>query len=801
MLGHISILHPDGFGAAALLWLTIGAVLFTIWALATSRERTAWRIALVALAFQAVHLSEHLLQLIAWLVNPHDPAWLSPWAGGVAMEIGSMSATLPGSGAASIRGVEALHLLGNIVFLASVVALWWLGRRLWVGRGWTTVALVTQIIHVGEHLLLYATLLIGGMPNGFSTAFGTLTGTELTSHRVIWHFVANLIPTVAASVGALQLWRVMSTRPAVDQVVGASVFAHPPAGRMRLLAAGIPVLLVALVVLPQGVSRAVGESVPAAPGRDVTRPDDPADAAVRFQDVAGEVGLEFEHGAFNWGMSGDPAAMMGGGVCWLDYDRDGWQDLFVVNNWSENERGRWLREDELPRSRLFRNEVGRFVDVTDESGAGLEARGMGCVAADLDGDGWTDLYVTSEWANALLWNDGDATFTEGAEAAGVDAYGWHTAAAAGDVNSDGRPDLVVAGYANRNWPLTEATRGFPNTFQPVRDLLYLGQEPDGDGRPAFLEVGESVGLEAGTLEYGLGMSLLDFDGDGDLDLYVANDTQPNRLYSNRESDNRHGFRLEEIGTEAGVDDENSGMGVAVADFDGQEGTDIFVTNMGDQLHALLAADAPAGSEPRYSDAVARSGIDDLGVGDTGWGAGWGDLDLDTDLDLFVANGGIPLLDRVADAQDVQIYENLTADGEPGALGLSEDGWGIRVLDPLNARGSALADFDNDGDLDVAVVDVGGDLVLLRNSGAGGHWLLVDLGAASAGTRVEVELADGTVLSRQVALGSSYLSTDDARAHFGLGSNASPVDLRVMVPGGEEQVIDAVEVDQIIEVTG
>ncbi len=145
-----------------------------------------------------------------------------------------------------------------------------------------------------------------------------------------------------------------------------------------------------------------------------------------FTDVTEKVGLDFRHGAFRWGVSGDPVAMMGGGLCWLDYDNDGWLDLYAVNSYALAEAGKWQAGEGLPRSALFRNEEGHFTDVSADAGADLQLRGNGCVAADLNLDGWTDLYVTSSRVNILLWNKGDGTFSLGAEAAGVDAYGWQT---------------------------------------------------------------------------------------------------------------------------------------------------------------------------------------------------------------------------------------------------------------------------------------------------------------------------------------------------------------------------------------
>jgi len=278
-----------------------------------------------------------------------------------------------------------------------------------------------------------------------------------------------------------------------------------------------------IVVLKGGDGGAVAE-----PGPDRGAPNQ---ELIRLRDVAAERGLRFRHGAFRFGPSADPPAMIGGGLCWLDYDEDGWLDLFVVNGYAESDRARWRSGGGLPTSRLFRNVEGRFTDVTRETGAGLAVRGQGCVAADLDLDGHTDLFVTTAEFSRLLWNDGDGSFTEGAKEAGLDAFGWHAGAAAGDLNGDGRPDLVVTGYADLNKPVVSAAQGFPNTYQGRRDLLFLNEGGDGD-RPTFREVGREAGLEVVGFEYGLSVLLSDLEVDGDLDIFIANDTNPDRLYEN-----------------------------------------------------------------------------------------------------------------------------------------------------------------------------------------------------------------------------------------------------------------------------
>src|SRR5688572_6941239 len=393
---------------------------------------------------------------------------------------------------------------------------------------------------------------------------------------------------------------------------------------------------------------------------------------VELTDVAHAVGLDFRQGAFRWEVSPDPAAMLGGGLCWLDYDDDGWLDLFAVNSYAEREVSRWEDAGGLPRTALFRNAEGEFADVSADSGADLAVRGNGCVAADLDLDGHTDIYVTTVRQSVLLWNNGDGTFTEGAGPAGVDVYGWHSGAAVGDVNRDGLPDLLVAGYTDLNGPRPEATQGFPQTFVGVRDLLFLNEGRKRGGHARFREVGRRAGLEVANFEHGLGVLLSDFERDGDLDVYIANDTNPNRLYENvawpggaAADPAGLGFRFEERAGAAGVADPGAGMGVAVADWDQDGRSDIFVSNSRRQGHALYRSNPPDPNDPSFADVRASAGIDLEST--TGWGASWADLDHDTDLDLVLVNGYVPVTDLRRDAQLVQVFRNLLAEGRDGRL--------------------------------------------------------------------------------------------------------------------------------------
>jgi ASPIC/UnbV protein/VCBS repeat protein len=532
-------------------------------------------------------------------------------------------------------------------------------------------------------------------------------------------------------------------------------------------------------------------------------------AGTSFVDVAHVVGLDFRQGAFRYGMSTDTTAMMGGGLCWLDYDDDGWLDLFVVNSHADVDIVPSEAKGGLARTTLYHNVGGRFTDVSARAGANLPIRGDGCVAADFNLDGHTDLYVTSAGYNvatdswdALLWNDGDGTFTEGALQASIDAKGWHSAAVVADVNGDRRPDLFVSSYTDPNFVLATAA-GFPSDHAPVRDLLYLNEGTDDDGHSTFREVARAAGIERTKVGHGLGAIFTDFNHDGRPDLYVANDADPNQLYANvalkggADADPMHlGFRFEDVAKREAVADPNAGMGIAAQDFSGDGRADIFVTNSRDQLHAayrsLRAATGPAFADARPEIAAA------LGTHPAGWGVSWADLDLDGDLDLVLANGAIPVRNLTKDARRVQILENVTRPGAQPRFALVKAPWLSRTP-AVNGRGLATADYDNDGDLDVAINSIGDKLVLLRNDSPQRHWLEVRLRTFAPGAVVTVTLGDGRELVREVQAGSSYLSSEDPRVHFGLGKVTTVARLTIRYPDGTTTSLENVAADRIVDV--
>jgi cytochrome c peroxidase len=527
-------------------------------------------------------------------------------------------------------------------------------------------------------------------------------------------------------------------------------------------------------------------------------------APILFTDVTQEAGLVFRRGAPSGAQPDDgpvhpesleeslAEGLSGGGLCWLDHDNDGWLDLFAVRSYPEASQ---------PHSALFHNRAGAFTDVTVQAGASLAQPGTGCLAADFNLDGWTDLYVTTARANVLLWNRGDGTFEEGAREAGVDAFGWHTGAAAGDLNGDGWPDLFVAGYVDLNRPIPGTDRDLPYSHHARQDLLYVNQGLDPSGRVTFREAGPGAGLEAGQNEYGLGALLSDLDQDGDLDLLVANDGGPDRLYENvpwpggASADTAGlGFRLAEAGAYAQIAARFGSSGLAVGDYDGDGRLDLLFARADGPNPGLYRRTSDDGQllfEAAALEAAAlEAGLSGLAPAR---GASWADLDLDTDLDLVLAKGG------GAGDQPIQTFTNLTAQGAPGRFRSASRDGSTGAASGQPGRAVALADFDNDGDLDALVWGAGGELRLLRNDTPGGNWLMVDLRPLRPGATVTALLPGGRQLLCETRAGSSTFSSEDPRCHFGLGSARLVRQLAVRWPDGTSRELRNVEAGQIVSV--
>ena len=493
----------------------------------------------------------------------------------------------------------------------------------------------------------------------------------------------------------------------------------------------------------------------------------------------------------------------GGGIAWIDYDNDGFPDLFLVNGstFEQSQNGT------SPRSALFHNNGDEtFTDVTKGSGLDHTGWGMGVCVGDYDNDGYDDLYVTYFGGNVLYHNNGDGTFKDVSEKAGVRGHGWGMGCAFGDYDNDGKLDLYVANYldidiAHLGEPGSAPNctyRGFatfcgPRGLEGGRDILFHN---NGDG--TFTDVSERAGIDSHKY-YGLGVVWGDYDRDGRLDIYVANDSTPSSLYHN----NGDGT-FTDVGVEAGVaysgeGDEQAGMGTDFADYDNDGWGDLVKGNFSDDSKNLYHNN----HDGTFSDVTYRAGLGDVGWLFTTFGAKFLDYDNDGWKDIFLANGQtFPQIDRystgITYAERNLLFHNR-GDGAFDEVGLrSGPGLAIKRV----SRGLATADYDNDGDLEIMVSNMNGPPDLLRQARKNrNHAILVKtVGTTSNrdGIGAEIKVVSGNLTQYDtIRSGGSYLSSSDLRAHFGLGPRTKIDRLEVRWPAGETQVIQNPPVDSIL----
>lgn len=503
--------------------------------------------------------------------------------------------------------------------------------------------------------------------------------------------------------------------------------------------------------------------------------------AVRFTDVTAKAGIRFNHNSGRAGKKFLPETM-GSGCAFFDADGDGWLDIFLVN--SRDWAGKGRRS--LPA--LYRNNRdGTFKDVTAASGLAVQLYGLGVAAADYDNDGRQDLYITALEGDRLFRNEGNGRFRDVTAAAGIRNASFGSSAAWLDYDRDGRLDLFVANYVQWSmkgdlWcSLDGATKSYctPESYKGTSSKLYRNT---GNGR--FEDVSEKAGVGDPTAK-ALGIAVLDYNGDGWPDLFVANDTQPNKLYRN----NRNGTFTDEAltaGVAYGEDGAARGaMGADAADYDRSGRPHLLVGNFSNQMLALYHNEGRG----LFVDEAPRSSVGRASLLTLTFGAFFFDYDLDGWQDIFAANGHIEeeinrVQPKVQFKQPPLVFRNLGK----GRFAEVSRSLGQELTRPIVARGAAYGDYDGDGDLDVLISTNHGPTYLFRNDGGNrNNWLSVRVVGNKSnrdgiGSVVRVESASGKQW-QMVKTGSSYCSQSDLALTFGLGRDAVAAVVEVEFPSG------------------
>ena len=524
-----------------------------------------------------------------------------------------------------------------------------------------------------------------------------------------------------------------------------------------------------------------------------------------FREVSTETNLIFKH---QNGASGNffMPEIMGAGVALFDFDNDGDLDLYFIQGKSLDDKKTLfsLPKTQASGNRLFRNELIpsgklRFVDVTEKSGLGLKAYGMGAASGDYDNDGFTDLYVTNFGSNALFHNNGNGTFSNVTESAKVDDPRWSSSAAFLDYDQDGDLDLFVCNYvdftvaANKqcNAPTGQIDYCGPQQYRGLPDKLFRN---DGNGK--FSDVTQESGIAA-AYGPGLGVTCADFNGDNLVDIYVANDGAANLLWINQGNGK---FSEEGLFAGAAYSMEGvprAGMGVTAGDFDHDGDEDLLVTNLTKEGSTLYRNSGKG----IFSDASAEFKISQLSLVFTGFGVNWFDYDNDSWMDLFFANGSVtlqPLLagqpfpyhlrNQIFHNENGQSFKEIASENSP-ALQLSEV-----------SRGAAFGDIDNDGDVDCVISNNSGFARIMLNENKNkNHWISFQLigkqdNRQAIGAKIELKVNDKFSLHQRVHTDGSYLSANDSRVHFGLGQANSVESVQVTWTNGKKENFSKINID-------
>jgi enediyne biosynthesis protein E4 len=518
-----------------------------------------------------------------------------------------------------------------------------------------------------------------------------------------------------------------------------------------------------------------------------------------FVDVTKDAGIRFVHENGAFGKKYLPETMGSGGA-FLDVDNDGWQDILLINGmpWPGRPETRAVMA-------LYRNnQDGTFIDVTERAGLAVPLYGIGVAAADYDNDGRVDIYVTALGRNRLFRNLGGLKFADVTATAKVGSAGFSTSAAWLDYDRDGRLDLAVAHYvewtieSDRFCSLDGKTKSYctPEAYKGQSLALYRNR---GDG--TFDDTTTRAGVKDLSSK-GMGLALLDYNADGWIDLFVANDTQPNRLYENK----RNGTFVD-IAVAAGVafneaGKARAGMGVDAADYDGSGRQSLVIGNFSNEMMALYTNEGNG----LFTDEAPNSTVGRSSMLRLTFGTFFFDYDLDGKLDIFAANGHVAddittVQPRIAYAQPPLVFRNLGSRKFEDATGKL----GKAVIEPMVARGAAYGDYDGDGDQDVLVTTNGGPARLLRNDGAErSQKLRLRLAGTTSnrdaiGAFARVTHASGSSPWQMVKTGSSYASQSELPLTFGLGSVTAVTKIEVKWPSGRSDSFPGVAANQTLTI--
>jgi len=527
-------------------------------------------------------------------------------------------------------------------------------------------------------------------------------------------------------------------------------------------------------------------------------------AIPQLEDVTAKAGINFSHAS-----SQDKRYIfesMSGGVVILDYDRDGWPDIYFTNAPTIQ----MTLEGKTTLGALYHNNHdGTFTDVTQKSGLTKACMAMGGAVGDYDNDGWPDLYITCLGGNILYRNNGDGTFTDVTAKAGVADGRWSAGASFGDYDGDGFVDLMVANYVDFHLNDLPQFGGAPNCkYRGVdvqcgpRGLKGAGDalfHNNGDG--TFTDVAKRAGVSDPKGYYGLGVIWADFNGSGRPDLYITNDSTPKFLYKNLGDG-----KFDEIGFESGTafsgdGSEQASMGIAVGDYDHSGRPSLYVTNFESENDDLYHNDG----DWNFSEESFSSGLAIAALPWVKWGTAFVDLDNDGWLDLITVSGHVyPQMDMLPSDPGYRQPAILSLNQKKGTFCDASDQAGSALKERRVSRGLAVADLFNDGNMDVVVNNLDGSPTLLRNHGMPGrHWISFELAGTKSNrlalnARVKI-VAGGVTQTDEVHSGGSYLSQSDLRLHFGLGSASKIDSVEIRWPSGAIENLHNLAADQFYSV--